>query len=158
MTMKQATVREHDEGERRWFFGGGLQTWLATEDETDGQFLIFEDYLEGGKTTPLHHHPDTDETFIMLDGDIRLHIDGEDRTLGAGGIAVIPRGVPHAFLVTTPTARMLCLHTPGNSEAFFRGASEPTTQDGPSGPVDFDRVRQSAERTHAIEILGPPPF
>jgi branched-subunit amino acid ABC-type transport system permease component len=30
--------------------------------------------------------------------------------------------------------------------------------DPPFGPVDFDRVRESATKTHAIEILGPPPF
>jgi hypothetical protein len=53
---------------------------------------------------------------------------------------------------------MLCLQTPGNGEDFYRDASEPTEQDGPAGPVDFDRVRESAQRTHAIEILGPPPF
>jgi hypothetical protein len=36
---------------------------------------------------------------------------------------------------------MLCLQTPGNGEDFYRDASEPTEQDGPAGPVDFDRVR-----------------
>jgi quercetin dioxygenase-like cupin family protein len=158
MTMRQATVRERGEGERRWFFGGGVHTWLATAAETGGQFLVFEDYLDAGKATPLHLHPDADETFIMLDGQIRLRVGDEDRQLGAGGIAVIPRGLAHAFLVTSPTARMLCLQTPGNGEEFYRGASEPTSQDEPSGPIDFDRVRQSAEHTHAIEILGPPPF
>lgn len=158
MTIAHTTVREHAECERRWFFGGGVHTWLATAAETGGQFLIFEDYLDGGKATPLHQHPDADETFVMLDGTIRLRIGDEDRQLGAGGIAVIPRGVPHAFLVTSASARMLCLQTPGSGEAFYWGASEPTTQEGPSGPVDFDRVGQSAEQTHAIEILGPPPF
>jgi quercetin dioxygenase-like cupin family protein len=158
MTMRQTTVREHGECERRWFFGGGLHRWLATAADTDGAFLLFEDYLDGGKATPLHQHPDADETFIMLEGEIRLRIARDDRKLSAGGIAVIPRGVPHAFLVATPTARMLCLQTPGNGEAFYRGASEPTTQDGPAGVIDFARVLQSAEQTRAIEILGPPPF
>jgi quercetin dioxygenase-like cupin family protein len=158
MTIRQATVRARGEAERRWFFGGGVHSWLATAAETDGQFLVFEDFLDGGKATPLHLHPDADETFIMLDGEIRLRLGEQDRTLGAGGIAVIPRGLPHAFLVTSPTARMLCLQTPGNGEDFYRGASEPTEQDGPAGPVDFERVRESAQRTHAIEILGPPPF
>jgi quercetin dioxygenase-like cupin family protein len=158
MTILQATVRERGEAERRWFFGGGVHTWLATAAETGGQFLVFEDFLDGGKATPLHLHPDADETFIMLDGEIRLRLGEHDRTLGAGGIAVIPRGLPHAFLVSSPTARMLCLQTPGNGEDFYRRASEPTEQDGPAGPVDFDRVRESAQRTHAIEILGPPPF
>jgi hypothetical protein len=49
---------------------------------------------------------------------------------------------------------MLCLQTPGNGEDFYRDASEPTEQDGPAGPVDFDRVRESARRTHAIGSSG----
>jgi hypothetical protein len=67
--------------------------------------------------------------------------------------------VPHAFLVTSPTARVLCLQTPGSAEAFYRGASEPAGADtSPAGPVDFDRVRESAERSGGMQLLGPPPF
>ena len=158
MKALSATVRDRGEGERRWFYGGGIHTWKATAGETGGAFLIFEDHLESGKATPLHLHPDADETFYMLEGEIRLRIESEDRRLRTGGIAVIPRGIPHAFLVTSPQARMLCLLTPGSGESFYRNASEPTTQDDPSGPVDFERVRESATQTRAIEILGPPPF
>lgn len=135
-----------------------MDTLAATVRETGGVFLIFEDHLDSGKVTPLHLHAGADETFYLLDGEILLHIDGETRKLGAGGIAVIPRGIPHAFLVTSPQARMLCLQTPGSGEAFYRDASEPTTQSDPAGAVDLDRVRASASRTGAIEILGPPPF
>jgi quercetin dioxygenase-like cupin family protein len=153
-----ATVRESGQGERRWFCGGGLHTWKVTAEETGGAFLIFEDRLEAGKATPLHTHPAADETFYMLEGEIRLRIGQQERLLGAGGIAVMPRGTPHAFLVTSPQARMLCLQTPGGGEAFYRDASDPATQDNPVGPVDFDRIREAAARTGAIEILGPPPF
>jgi hypothetical protein len=93
----------------------------------------------------------------MLEGTVRLHIAGEERTLAEGGIAIIPRGVPHAFMVTTPTARMLCLQTPGGGEAFYRQASEPAGAGDPPMP-DFARVRAAAAVTGAIEILGPPPF
>lgn len=153
-----ATVRDSGEGERRWFCGGGQITWKATEAETGGAFLIFEDHLDGGKVTPLHRHPVADETFIMLEGEIALHIDGAQRTLTAGGIAVLPRGVPHAFLVTSARARMLCLQTPGSGEAFFRHASEPAPEGSQPGPVDFERIHAAASETGAIEILGPPPF
>jgi quercetin dioxygenase-like cupin family protein len=153
-----ATVRESGQGERRWFCGGGLHTWKVTAEETGGAFLIFEDRLEAGKATPLHTHPAADETFYMLEGEIRLRIGQQERLLGAGGIAVMPRGTPHAFLVTSPQARMLCLQTPGGGETFYRDASDPATQDNPVGPVDFDRIREAAARTGAIEILGPPPF
>jgi quercetin dioxygenase-like cupin family protein len=157
MTTLPTTVRGHGTGERRWFCGGGVHTWLATEAETGGAYLLFEDALDAGKVTPLHQHPDADETFYMLDGQVRLHVAGEEQTLAAGDIAIIPRGVPHAFLVTSAEARMLCLQTPGGGEGFYRTASEPAG-DGPEPPPDFGRVRAAATATGAIEILGPPPF
>jgi len=152
-------VRAAGEGERLWFYGGGLHIWKATSAETGGAFLLFEDVMSRGKTTPLHTHPQVDETLYVLDGEILFHIDGDEQTLRSGGVAVAPRGVPHAFLVTSETALILCLETPGTSEAFYRGASEPATADLElSAPVDFARVRASAERNGGIEILGPPPF
>lgn len=157
MATVEATVRAQDSGERRWFCGGGVHTWLATEDETGGAYLLFEDALDAGKVTPLHQHPDADETFYMLEGEVRLHIAGQEQALAAGGIAIIPRGIPHAFMVTTPTARMLCLQTPGNGEAFYRQASDPAGAGEPPSP-NFERVREAAAATGAIEILGPPPF
>jgi quercetin dioxygenase-like cupin family protein len=135
-----------------------MHTWKATAAETGGAFLIFEDQLESGKVTPLHRHPSADETFYMIDGEILLHIDGEQRTLSAGGIAVIPRGVAHAFAVTSQVARMLCLQTPGDGEEFYRRASEPVLVGVPPAPLDFARVAEAAAATGAIELLGPPPF
>ncbi len=158
MSTRAATVRERGDGEQRWFCGGGLHTWIATEEETGGAFLMFEDALDAGKVTPLHIHPDADETFYLLEGEIALHIDGNQQPLRAGGIAIIPRGVPHAFLVTSPQARMLCLQTPGTSEAFYRLASEPVVAGEPATTIDFARVSAAAAQTGAIQILGPPPF
>jgi quercetin dioxygenase-like cupin family protein len=158
MKTVTATVRESGEGERRWFCGGGLQTWKATAEETGGAFVAFEDEMQAGKVTPLHRHPSADETFYLLEGEILLDIDGQQRTLGAGGIAVLPRGLPHAFKVTSARARMLCLYTPGTGEDFYRLASEPAPTGSSPAPIDFDRIRDAATQTGAIEILGPPPF
>ena len=95
----------------------------------------------------------------MLEGEILVHVDGEEHRVGEGGLFVAPRGLPHAFLVTSEIARILFLETPGSSEAFYRGASEPATRElETAAPVDFARVRASAERNGGIEILGPPPF
>lgn len=95
----------------------------------------------------------------MLEGEILVHLDGTDHHVGPHGVAIAPRGVPHAFLVTSPTARVLTLQTPGSAEAFYRGASEPASpQTDPSGPVDFARVRESADRSGGMQVLGPPPF
>src|SRR6266568_4524154 len=159
-TARQSLVRTAEDGERRWFLGGGLHIWKATAEETGGAFLLFEDRMDHGKVTPLHLHPDSDETMIVLAGEILMHLDGEEHTVRAGGMASAPRGVPHAFKVSgADGARLLCLHTPGCCQAFYWDASEPVTTDrAPSGTVDFARVQASANHNGGIEILGPPPF
>ncbi|MDQ3178183.1 MAG: cupin domain-containing protein [Actinomycetota bacterium] len=152
-------VRGQEEGERRWFYGGGVHVWKATAEETGGAFLLFEDRMTQGKVTPLHTHPDSDESMFVLEGEILMHIDGTEHRVGSGGLAVARRGVPHAFMVTSPEVRLLCLHTPGCCQAFYWDASEPLA-DGQhaAGDVDMTRVRASAEKNGGIEILGPPPF
>jgi quercetin dioxygenase-like cupin family protein len=157
MTTK-TLIRNADDAERRWFAGGGLHTWLVREHEVDGEFLLFEDEVEPGKPTPLHTHPEADETFYLLAGSILLHVDGVETELRVGGIAVVPRNLPHAFLAGPSGARMLCLHTPGGGEGFYRVASEPYKDGEPHAPVDFDRIKQSAIATGTMRLIGPPPF
>jgi quercetin dioxygenase-like cupin family protein len=156
-TAQAAIVRAEGQGERRWFFGGGIHTWKATAEETGGAFLLFEAHMEGGKATPLHTHPESDESLFVLEGELLVHIDGSEHRVGAGGFASAARGVPHSFLVASVEARVLFLHTPGCCQAFYLDASEPLGQ-GTGGQVDMSRVQASAERNGGIEILGPPPF
>ncbi|MGI8407185.1 MAG: cupin domain-containing protein [Actinomycetota bacterium] len=107
----------------------------------------------------MHLHPDEEEALYVIEGELLVHVDGKEHQVRAGGIVVAPRGVPHAFLVTSKVARVLAILSPGKAEAFYRGASEPASSEtNPSGPVDFDRLRQSAERNGGLEILGQPPF
>ena len=150
-------VRAAGEGPRRWFYGGGVHTWLATAEETGGAFLLFEDAMDAGKRTPLHTHPDADETMYVLEGEILAHLDGDEEHIGAGGLVMAPRGLPHAFMVTADGTRLLCLQTPGCCEAFYLGASEPLSAE-PARVVDFDRVRASGAANGGIQLLGPPPF
>lgn len=152
-------VRANEDGERRCFHGGGTHTWKATAEETGGAFLLFEMTLDQGKATPLHTHPDSDETMYVLDGEILVHVAGQEHRVESRGLASAPRRVPHAFAVISKVAHVLCLHTPGCCQAFYWDASEPITDDRlDSGLVDFELVRASARKNGGIEILGPPPF
>ncbi len=151
-------VQSAQTAERRWFFGGGVHTWLARTEQTGGAYLLFEDALTAGKASPLHTHPLSDETFYVLEGEILVHLDGVEQTVSAGGLAFMPRGLPHAFLVVSPTARVLCLHTPGCCQGFYLDASEPIGDGEPSGVLDFDRLRAAAAADPGIDLLGPPPF
>lgn len=42
-----------------------------------------------------HDHPDTDETFIVLDGELRIDLRDGAVTLRAGEMYVVPKGVEH---------------------------------------------------------------
>src|SRR5262245_50226723 len=118
MTMSEAIVRNLDEGERKWFLGGGLHTWKATAEETGGSMVMLEDQLGGGKVTPLHMHEQVDEAMYVIEGEILLSTgNGDDTILHAGGFAFAPRGCAHAFMVVSDTARLLAIQTPGSAEA-----------------------------------------
>jgi quercetin dioxygenase-like cupin family protein len=155
-------IRARTDGERRLFCGGGVHTWKATAEETNGAYILFEMELERGKVTPLHSHPDSDETMFVLEGQILVHVDGVEHRIEEGGLVMAPRGVPHAFLVSSSFARVLCLHTPGSCQAFYLDASEPLAREVPPteglATVDFARIHASAERNGGIVLLGPPPF
>ncbi|HEX2108953.1 MAG TPA: cupin domain-containing protein, partial [Rubrobacteraceae bacterium] len=99
----------------------------ATSEEADGAFILLEDQLIRSKTTPLHTHPNVDENIIVLEGEILFYAEGREHRVGPRGVAVALRGVPHAFMVTSESALILTLQTPGSGEAFYRDASEPAT-------------------------------
>jgi quercetin dioxygenase-like cupin family protein len=159
MSARVPIILAAGEGDKQSFRGGGLHTWKLLAEDTDGAFFLFEDVMAQGKTTPLHRHPEADEMTYILDGEIIVNVDGTESRVGPGGMSFVPKGVPHAFLVVSDSARLLTLHSPGaTSQAFYRGASEPATDDT-SEIVDIARLQTSAkENPRGIELLGPPPF
>ncbi len=50
-----------------------------------------------GQQHPTHYHKVKEETFQVLYGDVELVLDGKSRTMKAGEVATVERGVPHAF-------------------------------------------------------------
>jgi quercetin dioxygenase-like cupin family protein len=156
--MNTPIIRDAGEGEKRSFLGGGLHIWKLTTEDTGGAYFMFEDVLSKSKTTPLHRHPEADEMVYVLDGEILVNVDGQERRVGAGGMTFTPRGLPHAFIVISDSARLLTVQTPGIGQGFYRGASEPASDDTPD-TVDIPRLQASArENPRGVELLGPPPF
>jgi quercetin dioxygenase-like cupin family protein len=151
-----ATVKAAGEGEKRWFYGGGVHIWKVTEEESGGAFMLIEDEMTQGKTTPWHSHPDHDELIYVIDGEIDVNIAGHKQRVSTGGMWMTPRDTPHALFVVSPVARVLAFQTPGSAQAFYYGASEPAGET--DGPVDFERIGEVAASTGVTKILGPPPF
>jgi quercetin dioxygenase-like cupin family protein len=158
MTTRVPIILAAGEGDKQSFAGGGLHTWKLLAEDTGGAFFLFEDVLTQGKCTPLHRHPDADETVYVLEGEIIVQIDGTESHVGAGGMTFTPKGTAHAFLVVSDGARVLTMQAPAIGQAFYRDASDPTTSDA-SETVDLTRLQASAkDNPRGIAILGPPPF
>jgi quercetin dioxygenase-like cupin family protein len=148
-------VRRAGEGDKQWFFGGGVWTWKVSGADSGGTLSVVEVEMDGGKQTPLHTHPIA-ESLWVLEGQLRYRIDNDDVELGAGDFVMVPAGVPHAFLVLSASSRVLGIQPSDACEAFYLGASEPL--EGSARVTDFDRITRSGELNGGITILGPPPF
>jgi quercetin dioxygenase-like cupin family protein len=162
MSSAIPVVLGQDGGDSIWF-GAGLLTFKVTSEQSGGVFMLTEDTMGLGKTTPLHIHPVHDETIYVLDGELIVHLDGVEHSAGPGSVAAIPRGTPHAFLVTSASAHILAFITPGdrNAEAFFREGGEAalTRSAPPAGtPLNIPRLVDAGKRTGFMDVIGPPPF
>jgi quercetin dioxygenase-like cupin family protein len=145
------------EGEALWFFGS-LMLFKVSSGQTGGPFSLCDQRGRRGMATPLHRQPADDETFVVLEGELRFFLgDGPPVAAGAGTTVHVPAGAPHAFAVTSEVARWLVVTTP-NHEAFFRAAGEPALEPAlpPDVPPDLAKVEEAAAR-FGVEILGPPP-
>jgi hypothetical protein len=62
-------------------------------------------------------------------------------------------------MVSSATARILALLTPGTGESFYRAAGEPVGAGyDESTAADWERLKRVAEQSDSIEIVGPPQF
>jgi quercetin dioxygenase-like cupin family protein len=159
MSSLVSAIIPQEAGESVWF-GGGLVTFKVTSEESGGVLCVIEHAASRGKRTPLHLHPDHDETVYVLEGELLFHIDGVEHTAGPGAVVWVPRGTPHAMLVTSEMARSVWAITPGTAmEAFFRQAGDAaTSRTLPPAEIDIARLRAVGEGTGAMKTLGAPPF
>ena len=139
-----------------WFLGA-LVRIRAPGAATAGQFDVLEHQGERGYGSPVHRHDVEDETFFVLDGELRVDVDGQSRAAGAGAVAFLPRRLSHAFVVTSPQAHFLTLHMPAGFDDFVLAAGTPATSiDTP--PVDPPpSALAELAASFGIEILGPTP-
>ena len=138
-------------------FLGALVRMRASSSDTDGAWALLEHEGERGYMSPLHLHEADEETFLVLDGELRVEVGHERLSVGSGGLALLPRGIPHGFVVTSPQARFLTLHTPGGFDRFVAEAGialdAPDAADAPPlDPAELTRIAAA----HGIQIVGPP--
>ncbi len=61
---------------------------------------------------PFHIHPDTDDFFLVIEGEVLLDVEDETHVLRAGELFVVPKGVRHRPRATTE-AKVLLIEPKG---------------------------------------------
>jgi mannose-6-phosphate isomerase-like protein (cupin superfamily) len=149
-------------GDRSVWYAGWLVTFLATGEETGGAYSLTEviGHRDHSAAPPMHMHTREEECFYVVAGAITCQVADEVIDVPAGGFVVLPRGVPHRYVLATAEARLLNLCVPAGFEGFYQALSVPAPElvlpPRPAGPPDIDRLLAAAA-AFGVQILGPAP-
>lgn len=127
--------------------------FLATSQDTDGEYSVFESIHEPGSGAPLHIHRQRHEAAYVVEGDFLIRKNDEPvQRIGVGAYVHFPKGLPHAFkCVGTTTGKLLFFMQPGGYEQMFAKAHQAF---GSSASPDRDALVAIAKEYDA-EIVGP---
>jgi quercetin dioxygenase-like cupin family protein len=143
-----------------WFLDTYVRVLVPHDTGSDG-ISVLDSQARKGDSPPLHVHFNEDETFHVLEGTLRLRVDGEDHIAQAGEWLLAPKGVPHTYRVESDEARWLVVTTGGEFEGLVRELGRPAERPelpvsaGPPTPEQQEALAAVCGR-HAIELVGPP--
>ena len=77
---------------------GERVVWRSVAEDTGGDRLDLELFARpGGFVAAAHVHPNQEERFEVVSGTLAVLIDGEERILRPGEMAIVAPGQPHAW-------------------------------------------------------------
>jgi quercetin dioxygenase-like cupin family protein len=114
-----ATIRKPSEG-RTVAVVGDVYRFLATGEDTNGKYALWEAIVPPGGGPPPHVHSREEEGFYILEGEITLQIGDKRLVASAGMFANMPVGTPHSFKnESSRPAKMLISVAPAGLEMMF---------------------------------------
>jgi quercetin dioxygenase-like cupin family protein len=143
-----------EDGTHLWFLGTRMAV-KAGGAQTGGAFTFLEWTAPAGFGPPLHRHDREDEAFYLIDGIIEVTCGDKQWTVGPGGFVLLPRGIPHSFVVSAGPVRGLQITTPAGFERFIDELGTPAQGPGlpPPAEQDIPRLIETAAR-YGQEILA----
>lgn len=138
---------------------GDRYRYLATSEETDGQYALIEAVVPPGGGPPPHRHSREEEGFYVLEGTVTVYIEDQKHEATPGSFVQLPKGSKHWFHNHTKAhAKMLILVAPGGIERMFRevGQAIGSVHDTipPFGASEKERLVAAAPK-YGVEILPP---
>jgi quercetin dioxygenase-like cupin family protein len=149
-------IGQADEHQRLAYTSGAELAVILDAVITNAQLTVIETHAPRGHASPVHVHGHDDEAFFLLDGEMTVWVGDHRHRLRPGGIAFLPRGLPHAVRCDI-ASRMLVLSTPaGFQETVFRSAGWDLSRPLPDGwqPTQ-DALRRAAQQA-GVTLVSPP--
>lgn len=138
---------------------GDVYRFLATGDDTNGKYALFEALVGPGGGPPPHVHSREEEGFYILEGEITFTINGERVLATAGMFANMPVGTPHSFKNESERpAKMLISVAPAGLEKMFVEVGVPLPEGSttalPPTKEEIEKLLAVAPK-YGIEIMPP---
>ena len=156
--MVSSTDEITTSGDLLWFLGA-LAAVRADAASTGGAFGLTEIWASRGHGSSLHRHTNEDESFFVVEGELTVWLDDAPPVRApAGRLMTLPKGIPHAFEVTSEVARFCAISTPAGGEELARLLGTPAAR--PTLPPEggFDRAAIAAALSRlGQQLLGPRP-
>src|SRR5262249_26269182 len=116
---RQPTLRITTQG-RTVAVVGDVYRFLATGEDTNGQYALFEAIVGPGGGPPPHVHSREEGGFYVLEGEITFFIGDQRLVASTGMFANMPVGTPHSFKNdSNKPAKMLISVAPAGLEQMF---------------------------------------
>ena len=152
------TIKQPGEG-RTIAVVGDVYRFLATGEDTDGTYAMWEAIVPPGGGPPPHIHSREEESFYVLEGEITFQIGDERIVAQPGTFANMPVGSLHSFKNETgKPAKMLISVAPAGLEEMFFEVGQPiqASETSPPRPTkeDIEKLLAVAPR-YGIEIKLP---
>ena len=154
----QPTIQKPGEG-RTIAVVGDVYRFLATGDDTNGKYSLWEAIVPSGGGPPPHVHSREEEGFYILEGEITFQM-GEERVVATAGMfANMPVGTPHSFKnESDQPAKLLISVAPAGLEQMFFECGVPVAQGATTAPppskAEIEKLLEIAPR-YGIEIRLP---
>jgi quercetin dioxygenase-like cupin family protein len=154
----QAVFKQPREG-RTIAVVGDVYRFMATGEDTNGKYALWEAIVPPGGGPPPHVHSREEEGFYILEGEITVLVGDKRLVAGPGMFANMPVGTPHSFKNETDRlARMLISVAPAGLEKMFFEVGQPVpigaTTALPPTKEEMEKMLAVAPR-YGIEITLP---
>ncbi len=136
---------------------GDVYRFLATGDDTNGKYAMWEAIVPPGGGPPPHVHSREEESFYVLEGEVTFQVGDERIVIRAGTFANMPVGTPHSFKnESNQPAKMLISVAPAGLEQMFFEFGAPLAEGATAAlPPTNDEIEKllAVAPGYGIEIL-----